>query len=260
VPAHRKPTHRKKILAAAFSTALACSGVAFAVQGGEEPVASAPAPLRTTSAPSPSSSTATPAEEDERDVRPSRSATKKREPIAEKKARKADDTSTPGADTPSPVVPSEVADATTPVTTPTSEPTRTVRRQTDDSPAPSRGSTTSEGGILGGTNAARANAGLPALSTDSCLTDLAQRHAERLAASQSLRHQDLSTVMSVCGVSTAGENVAMNYTGPSAMVGQWMDSSGHRANILDGRFTLIGIGTAQARDGSWYGVQVFGAD
>lgn len=256
MPAHRKPTHRKKVLAAALGTALACSGVAFAVQGEEEPVVSAPTPLTTTSAPSPSSST-TPEDQGERDPRPSRSATHERDTLAGKKAAgNARDRQTPEEDP----TPSELVDTTSPVPTPTSAPTRKVRRQTtDDSPAPSQ-DTTRQGGILGGTNAARADAGLPALSTDSCLTDLAQRHAERLAASQSLRHQDLSTVMSVCGLSTAGENVAMNYTGPSAAVGQWMDSSGHRANILNGRFTLIGIGTAQARDGAWYAVQVFGAN
>jgi uncharacterized protein YkwD len=43
------------------------------------------------------------------------------------------------------------------------------------------------------------------------------------------------------------------------MVGQWLDSPGHRANLLSSRYSLIGVGAAQARDGSWYGVQVFGA-
>jgi uncharacterized protein YkwD len=51
----------------------------------------------------------------------------------------------------------------------------------------------------------------------------------------------------------------MNYSGPSDMVRQWLNSSGHRANLLSSRYSLIGIGAAQARDGSWYGVQVFGA-
>jgi uncharacterized protein YkwD len=59
-------------------------------------------------------------------------------------------------------------------------------------------------------------------------------------------------------MSTAGENVAMNYNGPSAMVNQWLESPGHRANLLSNRFSLIGVGVAQASDGSWYGVQVFG--
>ncbi|HSJ22521.1 MAG TPA: CAP domain-containing protein, partial [Nocardioidaceae bacterium] len=92
-----------------------------------------------------------------------------------------------------------------------------------------------------------------------CLARLAQQHAERLAAEQTLYHQDLGTVSSTCGTSTAGENVAMNHSGPSAMVGQWLDSPGHRANLLNSGFTLIGIGTARAGDGAWYGVQVFGA-
>jgi uncharacterized protein YkwD len=137
---------------------------------------------------------------------------------------------------------------------------RTSARSTpsDAGSTATSGASTSGGGILGGTNAARADAGLPALSADPCLARMAERHAQRLAAAGRLYHQDLGAVMSSCGVSTAGENVAMNYTGSSDMVDQWLKSPGHRANLLSSRFSLIGVGVAQARDGAWYGVQVFG--
>lgn len=257
MPAHRKPTHRPKIVAAALATALACSGVAFAVQVEPEPVTTAPEPLTATSAPSSPTSSSAADSADERDVRPSRSARTPREKLADKRADKAEE-KTPKAPrtTPEPTPePEEIVETPTPTADP--KPTKAVTKTTD-APEPT-GATTSGSGILGDTNAARANAGLQTLSESSCLTDLAQRHAERLAASQTLQHQDLGSVMRVCGMSAAAENVAMNYSGPSDMVRQWLNSSGHRANLLSSSYSLIGIGAAQARDGSWYGVQVFGA-
>jgi uncharacterized protein YkwD len=256
VPAHRKPTHRPKILAAALGTALACSGVAFAVQDDSESLSSTPDPVTVTSAPASPTSSGSP-DADERDGRPSRGARDKRRDLEEKQAEKP---ARPRTTRPSPKPseePEPVVEAPTPKVTTPKEPVETADTQVETQPAPARRA--SDSGIVGGTNAARADAGLPALSVNSCLTDMAQRHAERIAAAQTLQHQDLNAVMRACGMSAAAENVAMNYEGPSSMVGQWLDSPGHRANLLSSRYSLIGVGTAQARDGSWYGVQVFGA-
>lgn len=41
---------------------------------------------------------------------------------------------------------------------------------------------------------------------------------------------------------TAGENIAMGYATPQAVVNGWMNSSGHRANILNSAYTQIGVG------------------
>ena len=41
---------------------------------------------------------------------------------------------------------------------------------------------------------------------------------------------------------TAGENIAKGYASPQAVVNCWMNSSGHRANILNVSYTQIGIG------------------
>ena len=41
---------------------------------------------------------------------------------------------------------------------------------------------------------------------------------------------------------SAGENIAKGYTTPQAVVNGWMNSSGHRANILNAGFTHIGVG------------------
>ena len=42
-------------------------------------------------------------------------------------------------------------------------------------------------------------------------------------------------------------------------MGGWMGLSGHRANILNGSYRLLGVGAAQSLDGRWYAAQVFGA-
>lgn len=41
---------------------------------------------------------------------------------------------------------------------------------------------------------------------------------------------------------TAGENIAMGYSTPQAVVNGWMNSSGHRANILNASYKQIGVG------------------
>ena len=43
-------------------------------------------------------------------------------------------------------------------------------------------------------------------------------------------------------VAACGENIAMGSTTPEGTMNQWMNSSGHKANILDKRFTQLGVG------------------
>ena len=49
---------------------------------------------------------------------------------------------------------------------------------------------------------------------------------------------------------SAGENIAKGYKSPAAVVDGWMNSSGHRANILNPSFTHIGVG--YEKDGSYW--------
>lgn len=49
---------------------------------------------------------------------------------------------------------------------------------------------------------------------------------------------------------SAGENIAMGYRTPQAVVNGWMNSSGHRANILNASYTHIGVG--YVADGSYW--------
>ncbi len=63
-------------------------------------------------------------------------------------------------------------------------------------------------------------------------------------------------MMKAFGISyrTAGENIAMGYKTPQAVVEGWMNSEGHRANILNARFHEIGVGFV--KDG-YYWTQMF---
>ena len=63
-------------------------------------------------------------------------------------------------------------------------------------------------------------------------------------------------MLSAFGLSyrTAGENIAKGYASPQAVVNGWMNSSGHRANMLNGSYTQIGVGYVS---GGNYWTQLF---
>lgn len=109
-------------------------------------------------------------------------------------------------------------------------------------------------------NVERAKAGLGALSVDTCLNEkVAQPWAEYMASSGDFRHQDMGDAAAQCpGMQGVGENIAMGYTSPEAVMQGWMDSSGHRANILRSGYTVIGVGVATNSSGQKYWVQNFG--
>lgn len=57
--------------------------------------------------------------------------------------------------------------------------------------------------------------------------------------------------------SSAGENIAMGQTTPQQVVNAWMNSPGHRANILSATYTQIGVGYAKNKNGVVYWSQMF---
>ena len=109
------------------------------------------------------------------------------------------------------------------------------------------------------TNANRAHNGLKELKPSDCLKRAAVRQAKAMAQQEQIFHQDLGRVMRECRLNTAGENVAYGYrSGKSVVNDGWMSSEGHRANILNPSFRLMGIGARKGHDGRWYVSQVFG--
>lgn len=96
-------------------------------------------------------------------------------------------------------------------------------------------------------NVERAKYGLSALTVHAKASQAAQVRAEEQARGFShTRPNGTScfTALKEAGVSyrTAGENIAYGQRTPQQVVNEWMNSSGHRANILGKQFTQIGVG------------------
>ena len=113
-------------------------------------------------------------------------------------------------------------------------------------------------------NQERSAYGLPKLSFDSELAELAQLKAEDMAENNYFSHQSPSygsafDMMRAAGISyrSAGENIARGQNTPEEVMNSWMNSSGHRANILSSSYTSLGVGCAADKDGRIYWVQIF---
>ncbi|MCF0097016.1 CAP domain-containing protein [Micromonospora sp. MH99] len=177
-------------------------------------------------------------------------------------------TSSPSSARPSPS-PSKVVKPTPAA----SRTTATSRRSAERSKAPS--TTSGSGGASGSlsaqaqdvvdlVNAERAKAGCKALSVDDKLMTAAQRHSQDQADHQNMSHtgsdgSNTGVRLDRVGYAwrTYGENVAWNQKTPTAVMDAWMNSSGHRANILNCAFTEIGVGIASSNGPYW--TQVFAA-
>lgn len=103
-----------------------------------------------------------------------------------------------------------------------------------------------ESGLISRTNAARAQRGLPPLAADGMLMQSARSHARWMASNRRLAHGT--------GVT---ENIAMGQTSAAEAVASWMNSSGHRGNILGTGHSRIGVAVARGPDGSLYWCQQF---
>ncbi|MFD7257095.1 CAP domain-containing protein [Streptomyces sp. NPDC059874] len=140
----------------------------------------------------------------------------------------------------------------------------TVTRQ--PAPAPSKTSAAPASGaaaaVLSLVNQERAAAGCPALTLNAKLTKAAQDHSADMAAHGNMSHtgsdgSDAGQRITRAGYawSSYGENVAYGYSTPEKVMEGWMNSPGHRQNILNCSFKEIGIGLAQPNS---YWTQDFG--
>ncbi len=109
-------------------------------------------------------------------------------------------------------------------------------------------------------NAERAKAGLSPLAENGSLNDFAQLRSSELVNDFAHKRPDgsrpLDYVMGMDGVHRAGENIAMGQTSPEDVMNAWMNSEGHRENILKSDFTMIGVGCYEY-DGKLYWTQIF---
>ncbi|MEY2848686.1 MAG: hypothetical protein RI885_1351 [Actinomycetota bacterium] len=105
-------------------------------------------------------------------------------------------------------------------------------------------------------NQARAASGLPALTRSPEMDQVALAWANQMAANNTLDHNPAYSSQIPAGWNSAAENIAQGYNGGGATHEGWMNSPGHRANIL-GDFTHIGVAYIAANGTTW-AVEVFG--
>lgn len=96
-------------------------------------------------------------------------------------------------------------------------------------------------------NQARSEHGASSLSLDSKLCDAANKRAQEIATKFSHTRpdgRDCFTVLDEFGISCygCGENIAAGSSDANSIFNMWMNSSGHRANILNSSYRYIGIG------------------
>jgi len=145
----------------------------------------------------------------------------------------------------------------TPSRTATAEPPRTTAPVTVSEAA------AAEAEVLQLVNEERVKAGCRPLAANSALAELARDFSEDMAARGFFDHTDPSGATpwdraEKAGISNlGGENIARGQAGAAAVMDAWMDSPGHRANILNCEFTTLGVGVHFGPDGPWW-TQDFG--
>lgn len=131
-----------------------------------------------------------------------------------------------------------------------------AKQPTEQPTAPTSQETQNTAGISGYaqqvidlTNQERAKEGLPALKADAQLSSVALKKSQDMKANNYFSHTSPTygspfDMMRDFGVSykTAGENIAQGQRTPQEVVQAWMNSEGHRKNIMSKDFTHIGVG------------------
>ena len=112
------------------------------------------------------------------------------------------------------------------------------------------------------TNVERANAGLPLFARRTSLTRAAELRAREIIQSFSHTRPDGRSCFTAFDESNvyyrfAGENLAMGQRSPAEVVNGWMDSPGHRENILNENYGHLGIGIVMDSDGVLHWTQTF---
>ncbi|TXS57108.1 CAP domain-containing protein [Streptomyces sp. t39] len=141
-------------------------------------------------------------------------------------------------------------------------PKPSVERPAPTTAAPS-GATAAEAAVLGLVNQERALVGCAPVKASTALSNLARAHSEDMAARGFFDHTDPDGATpwdraEKAGVSgLGGENIARGQADAGAVMNAWMQSEGHRANILNCDFTTMGVGVHMGDGGPWW-TQNFG--
>ncbi len=113
-------------------------------------------------------------------------------------------------------------------------------------------------------NVERQKAGLSALTLDSKISSVARTKSKDMADNNYFAHQSptygsAGDMLRKSGInwSAWGENIASGQRTPEAVVTAWMNSPGHKANIMSTNFSKIGVGYVTNSNGTPYWTQMF---
>ncbi|MEU7645084.1 sigma-70 family RNA polymerase sigma factor [Streptomyces huasconensis] len=243
----RARRRRRTAGVAAAVAALVAGGAAVHLLTGPESQETSPA-----TAAAPGSATPSAAEPASKSASPSprRSASPSAKPSTDKKKPKKRATKKP----------TKKPSATPAKTRPTAEPKR--KPQAPD-PAPAAPNGTAEQ-VVALVNTERAKAGCGPVRSNGRLAAAATKHSADMAARDYFDHTspdgtDPGDRITAAGYrwSTYGENIARGQRTPASVMESWMNSPGHRANILNCDFKELGVGIHNASGGPWW-TQAFG--
>jgi uncharacterized protein YkwD len=120
-----------------------------------------------------------------------------------------------------------------------------------------------EGEVLALVNVQRAGAGCAPLVHDEGLAGVARAHSADMRDRDYFDHTNPDNLDPFDRAEAAGqtnaraENIAAGQDNPAAVMTAWMNSSGHRANILNCELRTLGVGIAEGAGGPWW-TQLFG--
>lgn len=120
-----------------------------------------------------------------------------------------------------------------------------------------------ESEVLRLVNVERSKAGLSALKMSSELSNVARKKSQDMADKNYFSHTSPTygspfDMMKQFGIkyTAAGENIAKGYNSAEAVMNGWMNSPGHKANILSSKFGTLGVGYVN-KNGTTYWTQMF---
>lgn len=153
-------------------------------------------------------------------------------------------------------------ETTTKATTTTETTTKTTTSETTSETTTAQQSGSYAQQVLNLVNAERAKHSLSPLKLNSNVNKVAQTKAEDMKNNNYFSHTSPTygspfDMLKSFGISykTAGENIAKGQKTPQAVVNAWMNSEGHRANILNKNFKELGVGYTGGSSPYW--VQIF---
>ncbi|MBJ7904679.1 CAP domain-containing protein [Streptomyces sp. DSM 110735] len=169
---------------------------------------------------------------------------------------------------PKPSAPSQSADKPAPAKPKPSAPSDSSSKPAAKDPSSSASAAVSaqadaEAQVLALVNQERAKVGCTPVTANTDLTKLAEAFSGDMAARDFFDHTDPDGATpwdraSKAGITgLGGENIARGQTDPAAVMEAWMNSPGHRANILNCDFKTLGVGVHFGEGGPWW-TQDFG--